>query len=189
MEINFLLLPPCAVLATTVAIQRKKGIFLDLPMVSASFSNYLYLPQHCTEGAASGQSPTFSWLVTDTYSPHCAQRRRCGGCGLVGGWDGHAKSCVHACNGSSDSTEFIHQCDQNFNDSQIYISAVNLPLAFMFSVRRQMLPVSARRVAFVFRDFPIGFIQIISNDFTLSHYVRWMHNEILCLFIFVDRVF
>ena len=45
-----------------------------------------------------------------------------------------------------------------FNDSQMYISAVNFPLVFMFSVRRQMLPVSARRVAFVFRDFPIGFI-------------------------------
>ena len=56
------------------------------------------------------------------------------------------------------STQFIHQCDQNFNDSQMYISAVNLPLVFMFSVRRQMSPVSARRVAFVFRDFPIGFI-------------------------------
>ena len=53
-------------------------------------------------------------------------------------------------NGSSDSTQFIHQCDQNFNDSQMYISAVNFPLVFMFSVRRQMSPVSARRVAFVF---------------------------------------
>ena len=62
------------------------------------------------------------------------------------------------CNGSSDSTQIIHQCDQNFNDSQMYISAVNFPLVFMFSVRRQMSPVSARRVAFVFRDFPIGFI-------------------------------
>ena len=40
----------------------------------------------------------------------------------------------------------------------MYISAVNFPLHFMFSVRRQMSPVSARRVAFVFRDFPIGFI-------------------------------
>ena len=88
------------------------------------------------------------------------------------------------CNGSSDSTQFIHQCDQNFNDSQMYISAVNFPLVFMFSVRRQMSPVSARRVAFVFRDFPIGFILIISNDFTLRHYVRWMHNEILCLLHF-----
>ena len=88
------------------------------------------------------------------------------------------------CNGSSDSTQFIHQCDQNFNDSQMYISAVNFPLVSMFSIRRQMSPVSARRVAFVFRDFPIGFIQIISNDFTLSHYVRWMHNEILCLLQF-----
>ena len=76
------------------------------------------------------------------------------------------------CNGSSDSTQIIHQCDQNSNDSQMYISAVNFPLVFMFSVRRQMSPVSARRVAFVFRDFPIGFIQIISNDFTLCHYVR-----------------
>ena len=66
----------------------------------------------------------------------------------------------------------------------MYISAVNFPLVFMFSVRRQMSPVCARRVAFVFRDFPIGFIQIISNDFTLSHYVRWMHNEILCLLHF-----
>ena len=63
-----------------------------------------------------------------------------------------------ACNGSSDSTQIIHQCDQNFNDSQMYIGAVNFPLVFMFSVRRQMSPVSARRVAFVFRDFPIGFI-------------------------------
>ena len=62
------------------------------------------------------------------------------------------------CNGSSDSTQFIHQFDQNFNDSQMYISAVNFPLFFMFSVRRQMSPVSARQVAFVFRDFPIGFI-------------------------------
>ena len=62
------------------------------------------------------------------------------------------------CNCSSDGTQFIHQCDQNFNDSQMYISAVNFPLVFMFSVRRQMSPVSARRVAFVFRDFPIGFI-------------------------------
>ena len=62
------------------------------------------------------------------------------------------------CNGSSDSTQIVHQCDQNFNDSQMYISAVNFPLVFMFSVRRQMSPVSARRVAFVFRDFPIGFI-------------------------------
>ena len=53
------------------------------------------------------------------------------------------------------STQFIHQCDQNFNDSQMYISAVNFPLVFMFFVRRQMSPVSARRVAFVFRDFPI----------------------------------
>ena len=82
------------------------------------------------------------------------------------------------CNGSSDSTQIIHQCDQ------MYISAVNFPLVFMFSVRRQMSPVSACRVAFVFRDFPIGFIQIISNDFTLCHYVRWMHNEILCLLHF-----
>ena len=48
------------------------------------------------------------------------------------------------CNGSSDSTQIIHQCDQNFNDSQMYISAVNFPLVFMFSVRRQMSPVSAR---------------------------------------------
>ena len=88
------------------------------------------------------------------------------------------------CNGSSDSTQIIHQCDQNFIDSQMYISAVNLPLVFMFSVRRQMLPVSARRVAFVFRDFPIGFILTFSNDFTLSHYVRWMHDEILCLLHF-----
>ena len=63
-----------------------------------------------------------------------------------------------ACNGSSDSTQIIHQCDQNSNDSQMYISAVNFALVFMFSVRRQMSPVSARRVAFVFRDFPIGFI-------------------------------
>ena len=62
------------------------------------------------------------------------------------------------CNGSSDSTQIIHQCDQNFNDSQMYISAVNFPLVFMFSVRRQKSPVSARRVAFVFRDFPIRFI-------------------------------
>ena len=62
------------------------------------------------------------------------------------------------CNGSSDSTQIIHQCDQNFNDSQMYISAVIFPLVFMFSVRRQMSPVSVRRVAFVFRDFPIGFI-------------------------------
>ena len=60
--------------------------------------------------------------------------------------------------GTSDSTQIIHQCDQNFNDSQMYISAVNFPLVFMFSVRRQMSPVSARRVPFVFRDFPIGFI-------------------------------
>ena len=67
-------------------------------------------------------------------------------------------SAAAVCNGSSDSTQIIHQCDQNFNDSQMYISAVNFPLVFMFSVRRQMLPVSARRVAFVFRDFPIGFI-------------------------------
>ena len=63
-----------------------------------------------------------------------------------------------SCNGSSDSTQIIHQCDQNFNDSQMYISAADFPLVFMFSVRRQMSPVSARRVAFVFRDFPIGFI-------------------------------
>ena len=62
------------------------------------------------------------------------------------------------CKGSSDSTQILHQCDQNFNDSQMYISAVNFPLVFMFSVRRQMSPVSARRVAFVFCDFPIGFI-------------------------------
>ena len=62
------------------------------------------------------------------------------------------------CNGSSDSTQIIHQCDQNFYDSQMYISAVNFPLVFMFSVRRQMSPVSARRVAFVFHDFLIGFI-------------------------------
>ena len=62
------------------------------------------------------------------------------------------------CNGSGDSTQFIHQYDQNFNDSQMYISAVNFPLVPMFSVRRQMSPVSARRVAFVFRDFSMGFI-------------------------------
>ena len=37
-----------------------------------------------------------------------------------------------ACNGSSDSTQIIHQCDQNFNDSQMYISAVNFPLFFVF---------------------------------------------------------
>ena len=89
-----------------------------------------------------------------------------------------------SCNGSSDSTQFIRQCDQNFNDSQMYISAVDFPLLFMFSVRRQMSPVSARGVAFVFHDFPIRFISIISNDFTLSHYVRWLHNEILCLLHF-----
>ena len=63
-----------------------------------------------------------------------------------------------AYNGSSDSTQIIHQCDQNFNDSLMYINAVNFPLVFMFSVRRQMSPVSARRVAFVFRDFAIGVI-------------------------------
>ena len=57
-----------------------------------------------------------------------------------------------------DSTSFIHQCDQNFNVFQMYISAVNFPLVIRFSVRRQMMPVSACRVAFVFRDFPIGFI-------------------------------
>ena len=51
---------------------------------------------------------------------------------------------------------FSHQCDQNFNDSQMYISAVNFLLVFMFSVRRQTSPVSACRVAFVFRDFPTG---------------------------------
>ena len=60
-----------------------------------------------------------------------------------------------------DSTEFIHQCDQNFNDSQMYNSAVNFLLVFRFSIRRQMSPVSARRVAFVFRDFSIGIIEII----------------------------
>ena len=54
----------------------------------------------------------------------------------------------------------------------MYISAVNFPLVVMFSVRREMSPVSARRVAFVFRDFPVGFIQIISNDFAMSHSVR-----------------
>ena len=48
------------------------------------------------------------------------------------------------CNCSSDSYQFIHQCDQNFNDSQMYISAVNFLLVFMFSVRRQMSPVSTR---------------------------------------------
>ena len=62
-------------------------------------------------------------------------------------------SCASTCNGSSDSTQFIHQCDQHLNNSQMYISAVNFPLVFMFSVRRQMSPVSARRVAFVFRHF------------------------------------
>ena len=62
------------------------------------------------------------------------------------------------CNGSSDSTQFIHQCDQNFHDSQMYISAVNFPLVFLFSVRRHMSPVSARPVTFVFRDFAIGII-------------------------------
>ena len=67
-------------------------------------------------------------------------------------------ACAPCFNGSSDSTQIIHQCDQNFNDSLMYISAVNFPLVYMFSVRRQMSPVSARRVAFVFRDFPIGFI-------------------------------
>ena len=70
----------------------------------------------------------------------------------------HEYEGVTRCNGSSDSTQIIHQCDQNFDDSQMYIIAVNFPLVFMFSVRRQMSPVSARRVAFVFRDFPIGFI-------------------------------
>ena len=77
------------------------------------------------------------------------------------GWPLQVSAAVRAeeeCNGSSDSTQIIHQCDQNFNDSHMYISAVNFPLVFMFSVRRQMSPVSARRVAFVFRDFPIGFI-------------------------------
>ena len=59
---------------------------------------------------------------------------------------------------SSECTHLIHQCDQSYNDSQMYISAVNVPLLFMFSVRRQMSPVTARRVAFVFRGFPIGFI-------------------------------
>ena len=62
------------------------------------------------------------------------------------------------CNGSSDSTQIIHKCDQNFNDSQMYISAVSFLLVFMFSVCRQMSPVSACRVAFVFRDFSIRFI-------------------------------
>ena len=66
----------------------------------------------------------------------------------------------------------MHQCDQKFNDSQMYISAVNVPLVFRFSVLRHTSPVSARRVAFVLRDFPIGIIQIISNDFVMSHYVR-----------------
>ena len=70
----------------------------------------------------------------------------------------HRRPSQRWCNGDSDSTQIIHQCDQNFNDSQMYISAVNFPLVFMFSVRRQMSPVSARRVAFVFRDFSIGFI-------------------------------
>ena len=48
------------------------------------------------------------------------------------------------CNGSSESNHFLHQCDQNFNDSQMYISAVNFSLVFMFSVHRQMSPVSMR---------------------------------------------
>ena len=71
---------------------------------------------------------------------------------------GHLQVMFPSCNGSSDSTQIVHQCHQNFNDSQMYISAGIFPLVFMFSVRRQMSPVSARRVAFVFRDFPIGFI-------------------------------
>ena len=83
-----------------------------------------------------------------SMASHTSLRSRCGAWG----------NAPWTCNGSSDSTQFIHQCDQNFNDSQMYISAVSFPLVFMFSVRRQMSPVSARRVAFVFRDFPIGFI-------------------------------
>ena len=35
-----------------------------------------------------------------------------------------------SCNGSSDSTQFIRQCDQNFNDSQMYISAGNTSACF-----------------------------------------------------------
>ena len=86
------------------------------------------------------------------------------------------------CNRSSDSTQIIDECDQNFNDSQMYISAVNFPLVFMFSVRRQMSPVSARRVAFValklFRM--ISRCVIMCDECTLRFYV--------CS-IFVDRVF
>ena len=91
----------------------------------------------------------------------------CSRCGLLSGFGLRCRvlccavslgAVLRRCNGSSDSTQIIHQCDQNFNDSQMYISAVNFLLVFMFSVRRQMSPVSARRVAFVFRDFPIGFI-------------------------------
>ena len=32
--------------------------------------------------------------ITSSYSPNCAQRRRWGSCGLVGGRNGHAKSCA-----------------------------------------------------------------------------------------------
>ena len=96
---------------------------------------------------------------------------------------------LQKCNGSSDSTQIIHQGDQNFNDSQMYISAVNFPLFFMFSGRRQMSPVSARRVAFVFRDFPIGFFTL----FRMISRCVIMCDECALRFyvcsIFVDRVF
>ena len=90
-------------------------------------------------------------------SPGGVACHRCEGRLVSGAVPPPAAHPLERCNGSSDSTQFIHQCDQNFNDSQMYISAVNVPLVFMFSVRRQMSPVSGRRVACVFRDFPIRF--------------------------------
>ena len=115
-----------------------------------------------------GQTRRAVWRAGLLGCCGCRQCRCADACGL-------ARGCVNAglgfeccrtplsgssrgCNSSSDSTQFIHQCDQNFNDSQMYIGAVNVQLFFMFSVRRQMSPASARRVAFVFRDFPIRFI-------------------------------
>ena len=53
MEMHFFLLSPCAVVATTVPFLRKKGIFLNLRMVSASFIITYNFPN--TEKRASRQ--------------------------------------------------------------------------------------------------------------------------------------
>ena len=54
-------------------------------------------------------SHRFDLIVSDSYRPDCTQRRRWGGCGLVGGYNRHAMSCDPASLATSRRTQDLTQ--------------------------------------------------------------------------------